>query len=91
MSIAITEDTKAETYIPKTHPPLPIKNYTFTIFLTPVIAWSLAVLGYIPFNPILAGINGFLFSLVYVGYRAYYWRRSKRKFDEWQRKASDDS
>ena len=91
MAVAITNETDNETYTPKTHPQLPIKNFTFTIFLTPVIAWLLAVLGYIQINPILAGINGFLFSLVYVGYRVYYWRRSKRKFDEWQRKASDNS
>ena len=91
MASVITDDADTEMYTPKTHPQLPIKNFTFTLFLTPVIAWSLAVLGYIPFDPILAGINGFLFSLVYVGYRVYYWRRSKRKFDEWQRKASDDS
>ncbi|MHA1928151.1 MAG: hypothetical protein ACTSV2_06195 [Candidatus Thorarchaeota archaeon] len=91
MAVAITDDVDIEANIPKTHPQLPIKNFTFTIFLTPVIAWSLAVLGYIPFDPILSGINGFLFSLVYVGYRVYYWRRSKRKFDDWQREASDGS
>lgn len=91
MTAVITDDTEAETHLPKTHPPLPIRSYTLTIFLTPVVAWALAVLGYIPFDPILSGINGFLFSLVYVGYRVYYWRRSKRNFDEWQRKANDDS
>lgn len=88
IEIAETNDVVEQ---PKTHPLPPVKTFTLTIFLTPVVAWALAVFGYIPIDPILAGINGFLFSLVYIGYRAYYWRRSKRKFDEMQRKASDDS
>ncbi len=91
MAAIFTEDTEPETQLPKTHPLPPIRTFVLTIFLTPVVAWGLAVLGYIPFDPILAGINGFLVSLVFVGYRAYYWRRSKRKFDESQIIASDGS
>ena len=91
MAAIITDEAEAETHLPKAHPLPPVRTFTLTIFLTPVVAWALAVLGYIPIDPILAGINGFLVSLVYVGYRAYYWRRSKRKFDEMQRKASDNS
>jgi len=91
MASIITDEAETEPNLPKTHPLPPVRTFTLTIFLTPVVAGALAVLGYIPIDPILAGINGFLVSLVYVGYRAYYWRRSKRKFDELQREASDVS
>lgn len=40
-----------------------------TIALTPVTAYYLSVAGYLPTSPIDAAISGFLFSIVYVGYR----------------------
>ncbi len=40
-----------------------------TFVLTPITAYYLAMAGYIPMNPVDAAINGFLFSIVYVGYR----------------------
>lgn len=43
---------------------------TATFVLTPVTAYYLAIAGYIPMNPVDAAINGFLFSIVYVGFRA---------------------
>ena len=40
-----------------------------TFVLTPVTAYYLAMAGYILMAPIDAAINGFLFSIVYVGFR----------------------
>lgn len=40
-----------------------------TFVLTPVTAYYLSIAGYLPMDPINAAINGFLFSIVYVGYR----------------------
>jgi len=42
---------------------------TATFVLTPVTAYYLAMAGYILMNPVDAAINGFLFSIVYVGFR----------------------
>lgn len=42
---------------------------TATFVLTPVTAYYLAIAGYIIMNPVDAAINGFLFSIVYVGFR----------------------
>jgi len=42
---------------------------TATFVLTPVTAYYLAIAGYIPMSPVDAAINGFLFSIVYVGFR----------------------
>ena len=89
MTLAYNEDSEPSAPLPVTHPPPPIKMWTFTIFLTPVVAWALAIFRYIPFDPTLAAINGFLFSLVYVGYRVYYWRRSYRKYQEWKKEGNE--
>jgi len=40
-----------------------------TFVLTPITAYYLAIAGYIPMDPVDAAINGFLFSIVYIGYR----------------------
>ncbi len=42
---------------------------TATFVLTPITAYYLAMAGYILMNPVDAAINGFLFSIVYVGFR----------------------
>jgi len=42
---------------------------TATFVLTPITAYYLAITGYILMNPVDAAINGFLFSIVYVGFR----------------------
>ena len=42
---------------------------TVTFVLTPITAYYLAITGYILMNPVDAAINGFLFSIVYVGFR----------------------
>jgi len=42
---------------------------TATFVLTPITAYYLAIAGYILMNPVDAAINGFLFSIVYVGFR----------------------
>ena len=40
-----------------------------TFVLTPVTAYYLSIAGYLPMDPVNAAIDGFLFSIVYVGYR----------------------
>ncbi len=40
-----------------------------TFVFTPITAYYLAMVGYILMNPVDAAINGFLFSIVYVGFR----------------------
>ena len=42
---------------------------TATFVLTPITAYYLAIAGYILMTPVDAAINGFLFSIVYVGFR----------------------
>jgi hypothetical protein len=43
-----------------------------TLLLTPATALILAELGFIPLDPVLAVIDGFLVALMYVGYRVGY-------------------
>lgn len=57
---------------------------TATFVLTPITAYYLAIAGYILMNPVDAAINGFLFSIVYVGFRvlqAYRVVRMRSKTD----------
>jgi len=37
--------------------------------LTPITAYYLSIGGYLPMDPIIAAISGFLVAIVYVGYR----------------------
>lgn len=69
--------------------------YTFpqyaiiSLILTPIIAYSLAFYGYIPFDPLFSAIAGIGVAAVYVSYRGYYWtlyRKDERK----QAESSED-
>ncbi len=40
-----------------------------TFVLTPITAYYLSIGGYLPMDPIIAAISGFLVAIVYVGYR----------------------
>ncbi len=40
-----------------------------TFVLTPITAFYLSLMGYLPMDPITAAISGFLVAIVYVGYR----------------------
>ena len=43
-----------------------------TFLLTPITAVFLAYYGFIPYDLVSAGINGFIVALVYVGFRLGY-------------------
>ncbi|TFG35003.1 hypothetical protein EU527_00715 [Candidatus Thorarchaeota archaeon] len=48
------------------------KDYVWmvsTFATTPIVASMLSIAGYIPIDPITAAIDGFIVSIVYVGYR----------------------
>ncbi|MFW9849851.1 MAG: hypothetical protein ACFFF4_11965 [Candidatus Thorarchaeota archaeon] len=82
---------KDTTYQPRGSP------YTFgqyaviSIILTPILAVLLSYYGYIPFDMFQSAIAGIAVSLIYVGYRGYYWTQYRKDDREAQRKQLEDS
>ncbi len=71
--------------------------YTFgqyaaiSIILTPILAVFLSYYGYIPFDMFQSAIAGIAVSLIYVGYRGYYWTQYRKEDREAQRKELEDT
>ncbi|MHA1907478.1 MAG: hypothetical protein ACW98Y_09310 [Candidatus Thorarchaeota archaeon] len=62
-----------------------------SIILTPILAVLLSFYGFIPFDIFQAAISGIAVSLIYVGYRGYYWTQYRKDDREAIRKQLEDT
>jgi len=62
-------DTPLPSFQTQIFNPMSVAWIVTTFVLTPITAYYLSIMGFLPMDPISAAIDGFLVAIVYVGFR----------------------